>query len=140
MSYLYERADFSDLIEAAAGFHGIPNPAIVEKDYYVSEALRLIAHGFGNQLIFKGGTSLSKGWKLINRFSEDIDLYIDPANRGAKARNTLLKDLAATVDRHPMLTIDEAGTQRINGLARATTYNYRSGGREMANRLANGAA
>ena len=30
-----------------------------------------------NHLVFKGGTSLSKAWKLINRFSEDIDLAID---------------------------------------------------------------
>ena len=72
MTYLYERDDFGDLIEAAASFHGIANPAIVEKDYYVTEALRLIAQGSGDKVIFKGGTSLSKGWKLINRFSEDI--------------------------------------------------------------------
>ena len=31
----------------------------------------------GNALIFKGGTSLSKGWNLIERFSEDIDLALD---------------------------------------------------------------
>ncbi len=33
MTYLYERDDFGDLIEAAASFHGIASPAIVEKDY-----------------------------------------------------------------------------------------------------------
>ncbi len=33
--------------------------------------------GIGNHLTFKGGTSLSKAWKLIERFSEDIDLIVD---------------------------------------------------------------
>jgi len=39
--------------------------AIIEKDYYVTEALRLIAASAGDKIIFKGGTSLSKGWNLI---------------------------------------------------------------------------
>jgi len=53
-------------------------PALVEKDYCVTEALRLIAGAVGSQVIFKGGTSLSKGWNLIQRFSEDIDIFLDP--------------------------------------------------------------
>ncbi len=53
-------------------------PAIIEKDYYVTEALRLIATTSGDKIIFKGGTSLAKGWNLIQRFSEDIDIFLDP--------------------------------------------------------------
>ena len=52
--------------------------AIIEKDYYVTEALRVIAATAGDKVIFKGGTSLSKGWNLIQRFSEDIDIFLDP--------------------------------------------------------------
>jgi hypothetical protein len=52
VTYLYERDDFGELIEEAARFHAIPNPAIVEKDYYVTEALRLISRGFGDRVIF----------------------------------------------------------------------------------------
>ncbi len=78
MSWLFEQPDFADLVSASAEEHGIDNPAIVEKDYYVTEALRCIAAGFGDSVIFKGGTSLSKGWKIIERFSEDIDLYVQP--------------------------------------------------------------
>jgi hypothetical protein len=44
----------------------------------VTEALRAIADAAGDKVIFKGGTSLSKGWNLIQRFSEDIDLFLDP--------------------------------------------------------------
>ena len=50
----------------------------VEKDLWVTAMLQLM---FGlpcaGYLVFKGGTSLSKVWGLINRFSEDIDLAID---------------------------------------------------------------
>jgi predicted nucleotidyltransferase component of viral defense system len=53
-------------------------PAIIEKHYYVTEVLRIIAAAAGNHVIFKGGTSLSKGWNLIQRFSEDIDIFLDP--------------------------------------------------------------
>ena len=33
----------------------------------------------GDRVIFTGGTSLAKGWNLIQRFSEDIDIFLDPA-------------------------------------------------------------
>lgn len=50
----------------------------VEKDYWVSMVLRSVfSLPYSDSLVFKGGTSLSKGWNLIERFSEDIDLAID---------------------------------------------------------------
>ncbi len=51
----------------------------VEKDFWVCWALRTLFDlpATGPHLTFKGGTSLSKGWKLIQRFSEDIDVVID---------------------------------------------------------------
>lgn len=50
----------------------------VEKDWWVSRTLDIIFQmPIAANLVFKGGTSLSKAWKLINRFSEDIDLAID---------------------------------------------------------------
>lgn len=51
----------------------------VEKDLWVSVVLQMVFNlPFADKLIFKGGTSLSKVWHCINRFSEDIDLAIDP--------------------------------------------------------------
>jgi len=51
---------------------------IIEKDWWVVQTLRLIGEmDVAKHLVFKGGTSLSKAWKLIDRFSEDIDLAID---------------------------------------------------------------
>lgn len=53
-------------------------PFAVEKDWWVSRTLEIIFQmPIAQHLVFKGGTSLSKAWKLINRFSEDIDLAID---------------------------------------------------------------
>ena len=53
-------------------------PFAVEKDWWVSRTLEIIFQmPISKHLVFKGGTSLSKAWKLINRFSEDIDLAID---------------------------------------------------------------
>ncbi len=37
-----------------------------------------IAAAAPDKIIFKGGTSLAKGWNLIQRFSEDIDIFLDP--------------------------------------------------------------
>ena len=60
---LCEHPDFEQaLIRAAEHFSARRlRPAIIEKDYYVTEALRAIADPAGDKVIFKGGTSLSKG-------------------------------------------------------------------------------
>jgi len=53
-------------------------PAAVEKDWWVTIALHTVfSLPVSGHLVFKGGTSLSKAWNLIDRFSEDIDLAID---------------------------------------------------------------
>jgi predicted nucleotidyltransferase component of viral defense system len=53
----------------------------IEKDWWVVQTLRLIFEmDCADSLVFKGGTSLSKAWGLINRFSEDIDLALDNAS------------------------------------------------------------
>lgn len=63
----------------AAKKAGIANPAIVEKDFWVCFTLDYLFRlsPWPNGFIFKGGTSLSKGYHVIERFSEDIDLVLD---------------------------------------------------------------
>lgn len=62
---------------------GLPGMSI-EKDLWVTQVLHaLFSLDVSDKLIFKGGTSLSKAWGLIDRFSEDIDLAIDPVFLGA---------------------------------------------------------
>jgi predicted nucleotidyltransferase component of viral defense system len=55
------------------------HPAIVEKDFWVCFMLDHLFHDdmYKNAFVFKGGTSLSKSYRIIDRFSEDIDLILD---------------------------------------------------------------
>jgi predicted nucleotidyltransferase component of viral defense system len=64
--------------EQAQDTLGLP-PATIEKDFWVCWTLKNLFDlpEWGLQLTFKGGTSLSKGWALIERFSEDIDIVIN---------------------------------------------------------------
>lgn len=64
------------MIQTVAQDHNIEDNA-VEKDWWVTVVLKALFNtSCGKWLLFKGGTSLSKGWNLINRFSEDIDISI----------------------------------------------------------------
>jgi len=67
-------------VDAAMGLQAFS----VEKDFWVCWTLRELftLPGIGESLTFKGGTSLSKAWNLIERFSEDIDVIIDKDSLG----------------------------------------------------------
>jgi hypothetical protein len=81
--YLHNHKQFPELIRIVAEQRGI-DPTLVEKDYWIMHCLYgLQKRGLTFEL--KGGTSLSKGFKIIDRFSEDIDVHIDPpADRNVK--------------------------------------------------------
>jgi len=70
--------DRRDIFSEAAARLGI-RPTIIEKDFWVCVALKLLFQKsrFAKSLVLKGGTSLSKAHGLIERFSEDIDLVLD---------------------------------------------------------------
>ena len=81
--YLHNHKQFSDLIRIVAEQKGI-DPALVEKDYWIMHCLYGLQK-LGLTFELKGGTSLSKGFKIIDRFSEDIDIHIEPpASRNVK--------------------------------------------------------
>ena len=67
-----------DLFNETAARMGLP-PALIEKDFWVCWILKQLftIKEFNGRLIFKGGTSLSKCFNLIQRFSEDIDIAVD---------------------------------------------------------------
>jgi hypothetical protein len=153
---LFEHADFEQaILQAAEHFAGQGlRPAIIEKDYYVTEALRVIAVSRGaaqrnsatdnvnDGIIFKGGTSLSKGWNLIQRFSEDIDIFLDPLSfappLGKGGVDRQLKSLREAVASHPGLAFVPGESQTIGGFGRNDRFAYtqRFGGPgEVANRV-----
>jgi predicted nucleotidyltransferase component of viral defense system len=79
LSYWFQLSEQNrqEVFEETATQKGLPLTAI-EKDWWVVQTLSIIfSTNYADVLIFKGGTSLSKGWNLIQRFSEDIDLALD---------------------------------------------------------------
>ena len=68
--------DFSELIRLTATHFSIL-PEFIEKDYWITLILNnLSKSSHANSIVFKGGTSLTKGYRIINRFSEDIDIAL----------------------------------------------------------------
>src|SRR5262249_11815482 len=111
-----ERGPF---IEEAAARLGVL-PLIVEKDFWVCWVLGRI---FGNpavgpHTVFKGGTSLSKVFGAIRRFSEDIDLAVAPAALGFKESS--LDDAPSNSRRHKLFDeLQEACAELVAGPFRA---------------------
>lgn len=95
-----DRNVLAALVPLAASQLGL-NEDLVEKDFWVTEILRsLQSVPDGVSLIFKGGTSLSKGFALIERMSEDVDILLHGENLSNVVRNTSLVDITSTVSRH----------------------------------------
>ncbi|MHB8140331.1 MAG: nucleotidyl transferase AbiEii/AbiGii toxin family protein [Vulcanimicrobiaceae bacterium] len=117
------RDDFLALVIAAAEARAYP-PAWVEKDYWITEVLRSLAEPLDEYaVIFKGGTSLSKAWGLIQRMSQDVDiLLVPPRGAGSNARDRALKALTrragSAIHAEPFLVTSSTGIHR------ATTIRY----------------
>lgn len=98
--YLHEdKGKFKELIEQVSEETG-KTVVVIEKDYYVTMILRLLSKELPN-VVFKGGTSLSKGFKAINRFSEDIDITFDEhigEARRKKLKNNIIKGISETLN------------------------------------------
>ena len=124
---LFEHSEFEQAMLRAAEHFGV-SEQFVEKDYYVTEILRIIAERLGDKAMFKGGTSLSKGWGLISRFSEDIDLFVNPdrfaPRPGKRKMDRILKELAAAVSQHPALTWQPDEGNTVGGLGREDYFAY----------------
>jgi len=79
-----------ELIEDVAAKLGINEPSLVEKDYQVVRALSALTQVkcVNFELVFAGGTCLSKVFKNLQRMSEDVDIKILPTERGMQLTNT----------------------------------------------------
>lgn len=94
--YLHNDKDvFREVITEANAQSGVAE-SIVEKDYYVTMILKLLAKN-STDIVFKGGTSLSKCFHLIDRFSEDIDITFSEhigKSRRKKLKYNILKSIS----------------------------------------------
>jgi Nucleotidyl transferase AbiEii toxin, Type IV TA system len=126
---LFEHGEFDQAMLRAAGQFQV-SEQFIEKDYYVTEILRIVAQELGDKAMFKGGTSLSKGWNLISRFSEDIDLFVNrerfEPRPGKNKMDAILKQLSEAVAQHPALTWLQDRGSTIGGLGREDYFAYDS--------------
>ena len=115
--YLHENKDmFTEMIEAVNIETGIAQ-SIIEKDYYVTMILRLLSIKCPN-VVFKGGTSLSKCYHIINRFSEDIDITF-PEHIGESRRKKLKYNILKPISEELGMPI-----QNWNNIQSDRDYNY----------------
>lgn len=86
---------FAQLLIFAANTLNI-RPEFIEKDYWITRALQRMSQNVSaEKVVFKGGTSLSKAYRLTNRFSEDIDIaVIDADSFSGNQLKTFIKRLA----------------------------------------------
>ena len=105
-----DKETFEQVILKVSSETGI-EASIIEKDYYVTLFLKKIVELQPN-IIFKGGTSLSKCYKVINRFSEDIDLNIDTVSKPTEGQRKKLKENIVSIIDEFGFTLDNADNVR----------------------------
>ena len=115
---------FKDAIIATSQLKNIAE-IYIEKDYWITLALySIFSDEVGKTCIFKGGTALSKCNRLIDRFSEDIDIVL--LKQGDESSNQLknkLKKITKIVGEHiPEMEIE--GITNKKGMIRKTAHNY----------------
>ena len=128
--------DLIALCAASANFLGIPDPAFVEKDFWVVELLRSVFRPLpleplpgvpcSARPLFKGGTSLSKAYRLMTRFSEDVDILLVVDGYGETATDKrVLKPICARVTTD--MGLAEGAAHLVNattGIKRTVDYEY----------------
>lgn len=132
LDYLHNHKNFRDLLRIVGADLNI-EPALVEKDYWIMHVLfGLKQQGF--QFELKGGTSLSKGYGIINRFSEDIDIHISPPAEmkiNENPNNTNKGNIQKRKDFYDILT-NEIKIIGVKSVKRDEVFDevkqYRSGG------------
>lgn len=131
-AYLHQHPEFRELLRILEDETGI-QAALIEKDYWIMHVLYgLQSQGYDFEL--KGGTSLSKGYKVIERFSEDIDIHIKPPEDqkvNENPKNEKPANVAARKNFYDWLAEDI----KIDGIVRVerdtdfdNTKSYSSGG------------
>lgn len=120
---LHENKDvFVELIQATAQKYSIPE-LYVEKDYWVTRSLKFLSESdLSTRIVFKGGTSLSKAHKIINRFSEDIDLAAICEDLSKSQTKALVKK-AQNILSAGLAQVDDEN-KSSNSLFRKANYQY----------------
>jgi len=104
--FLHEQTDFKTLVEIVSREKGI-DPSLIEKDYWIMHCLYGLQQMKDLRFELKGGTSLSKGFGIIHRFSEDIDIHIqEPTTLRVGKNHNKPKDVEARAEFFERITAD----------------------------------
>lgn len=125
MNLHLDKDSFEGAISAAAEYFKIPE-IFIEKDYWVTYALHELFHSKAKGgIVFKGGTSLSKCYKVIERFSEDIDLVV--IKQDSDTGNDLkrkLKEVTSVVEKSILKEVVNDPNTNKGGSIRKIVYSY----------------
>jgi len=114
---------FLTAVSSAAQSMELPD-VYIEKDYWVTRSLKQLAESdIFESVVFKGGTSLSKVYGLIHRFSEDIDLAVFADSLGDATRKKLLKTVEKTASSGLELLPDDKRSSKGSKFRKAV-YRY----------------
>lgn len=125
MNLHLDKDNFEGAIVATANYFEIPE-IFIEKDYWVTYALHQLFHSEVKDLIvFKGGTSLSKCYSIIKRFSEDIDLGVikNDVDTGSDLKRRL-RDITTIIDRSILDIVADHPNTNKKGSIRKIVYSF----------------
>lgn len=127
---------FSDTIRAASQHFNI-NQVFIEKDYWITLVLNHLSNTkYASETVFKGGTSLSKGFNLINRFSEDVDIAII---KSVDNTGNVIKNIIRSVEKEittELIELNLDGVTSKGSRFRKSVFEYPSiNSRNLNNRL-----
>jgi len=124
MNLHQDKEFFAELTEDTASALGL-RQVYVEKDYWITMVLKFLSESrYVEDVIFKGGTSLSKAYQLIDRFSEDIDLAVlYSSEKGDNQRKKLLKNVEKVVTQN-LISLKGAERESKGSKFRRTVYKY----------------
>ena len=118
------KEDFKDLITLTAKDMNILE-VYIEKDYWVCYILKNLSESeYLENIVFKGGTSLSKAYGLIERFSEDIDLQLINFEGGDSKKKNFIKKIESKISEGLNL-LDNHPRESKSGNIRKTVYSYK---------------
>lgn len=125
MNLHLDKNNFEGAVVAAADYFGIPE-IFIEKDYWVTYALHQLFHSeVKNLIVFKGGTSLSKCYNVIQRFSEDIDIVVVKNNGDSgNALKERLKDATNVIDKSILDVVADDPNTNKKGSIRKIIYSF----------------
>lgn len=116
--------DFAAAIQVASE-HLKMRSVYIEKDYWITYVLKNISQSsYKDRVVFKGGTSLSKAYNLIQRFSEDVDLAFISKGENQNQMKTAIKAIESQIATSPLVEKNDEAVTVKGSKFRRTVHQY----------------